>query len=129
MEQDKATQKVFIVADDKLLLDMYVLEFKSEGFDATPAFGSIDALEKMRGGLSADVVILDVSVPVMDSLDLLKVIRDEKLVSSAKFIILSNDEHLTTDEKSRELGVACYIKKTTATPGQIVEEVRKLFAQ
>ncbi len=129
MEQNKIQQRILIATDDRLLLDMYVLEFKGENFDVVPAFGSIDALEKLRGDISADVIILDVSVPVMDSLDLLKVMRDEKLAQNAKVVILSNDERSITDEKSRELGVSSYVKKTAVTPAQLVEEVRKLFAQ
>lgn len=123
MELDKSSKKIFIVSDDKLLLDMYVLKFKNEGFNAIPGFGSIDALEKLRGGIVPDAILLDVTAPVMSSLELLGVIRNEKLIPEAKAIILSSGNDQPSVEKGDTLGVAGYIPKTATMPSQIVQKV------
>lgn len=123
MQQDLPAKKILIVNDDKLLLDMYVLEFKGQGFHVTPAFGGIDAIEKLRGGIVPDAILLDVSAPVMDSHELLGIIRDEKLVPSAKVIIFSNEQRPSFDETSRELGISGYVVTTAMTPAEVAQRV------
>lgn len=123
MEQDQRTKKIFIVNDDKLLLDMYELKFKEAGFDVIPAFGSIDAIEKLRGGIVPDVMLLDVTAPVMDSFELLGIFRSENLAPHAKVLILSNLNLPTNDERSRSLGINGYVLKTSTTPTQVAQDV------
>lgn len=123
MEQDQRTKKIFIVNDDKLLLDMYELKFKEEGFEVIPAFGSIDAIEKLRGGIVPDVILLDVTPPVMDSFELLGIFRSENLAPHAKVVVLSNVNLPTTDERSRALGISGYVLKTSTTPTQVAQDV------
>ena len=123
VEQEQRPKKIFIVNDDKLLLDMYCIEFRGKGFDVTPAFGGVDTMEKLRGGIVPDVILLDAESPVMDSNDILRIIREEKLVPEAKILILSNEPRTVIDENSRALGISGYIQKKSATPSQIAQEV------
>ena len=106
---------------------MYVLEFKGEGFDVTPAFGPIDAIEKLRGGISPDAVLIDVSFPVMDGLDLLEVIRSKKLIHGAKVVILSDEDESKFYERGRFLEVAGHMAKASATPVQVVKKVQEVL--
>jgi ActR/RegA family two-component response regulator len=46
MEPTNTAKKIFIVDDDKFLLDMYTFKFKEKCFDVVQAFGSVDALNK-----------------------------------------------------------------------------------
>lgn len=127
MEQNQRTKKIFIVSDDKLLLDMYTLKFKDEGFDVLPGYGSVDGLEKLRGGITFDAILLDVTAPMLDSLDLLTIIRDERLITDAKVIILSNATQLGSEDKSHVLGVNSYISKVSNTPSQVVDRVASIL--
>ena len=102
---------------------MYCIEFRGKGFDVTPAFGGVDTMEKLRGGIVPDVILLDAESPVMDSNDILRIIREEKLVPEAKILILSNEPRTVIDENSRALGISGYIQKKSATPSQIAQEV------
>lgn len=123
VEENQYEKKIFIVNDDKSLLDMYLLEFKHEGFNVTPAFGAVDAIEKLRGGIHPDAVIIDIAAPVMDSFDLLAVIRGEKLVPSAKIIVISDEQESAVLGKIQTLEIAGYLLKTTATPAQVTQKV------
>ena len=102
---------------------MYGIEFKGKGFDVTPAFGGVDAIEKLRGGIVPDAILFDVESPVMDSYDILKIIREENLVPESKVIILSNEPGTVLDEKSRALRISGYVHKKSTLPSQIVQDV------
>jgi DNA-binding response OmpR family regulator len=123
MEPTNTAKKIFIVDDDKFLLDMYTFKFKEKGFDVVQAFGSVDALNKLKGGISPDVILLDVVMPAMDGFELLSIIKKENLASTAKVIILSNLGQSTDVEKGRSLGASGYVIKASATPSEVVEKV------
>lgn len=123
MENAQPTKKIFIVDDDKFLLDMYTFKFKEKGFEVVQAFGSVDALDKLKGGIIPDVLLLDVVMPAMDGFELLGLIRERGLAPHAKVIILSNLGQSSDVEKGRSLGANGYVVKASATPSEVVEKV------
>lgn len=123
MEPTATPKKVLIVDDDKFLLDMYTFKFKEKGFDVIQAFGSVDALNKLKGGIVPDIMLLDVVMPAMDGFELLNIIKNEKLAPNAKVIVLSNLGQPTDVEKGRTLGANGYVVKASATPSDVVNRV------
>jgi two-component system, chemotaxis family, chemotaxis protein CheY len=114
---------VLIVDDDKFLLDMYATKFKNLGHDATVAVGAPDALDKIKGGASPEILILDIIMPTMDGLELLETIRNENLLPNAIVVMLTNETDPAKIEKAKSLGVAGYIVKATTIPSEVVKEV------
>lgn len=123
MEPNVTPKKVFICDDDKFLLDMYTFKFKERGFEVIQAFGSVDALSKLKDGAVPDVMLIDVVMPTMDGFELISAIKAEKLASEAKIIILSNLGQPTDIEKGRSLGVNGYVIKASASPSEVVDRV------
>jgi len=119
--------KIFIIDDDKFLLDMYARKFEQSGFDVTVCTGSNDALEKIKSGVAPDVIITDILMPVMDGFELLENIRKIKLAEKTKIIILSNKGEKQDIDKGLELGAAGYIIKASTIPSEVVEKVREII--
>ena len=82
--------RVLLVDDEPFILQglQVLIDWKKEGFEivATAANGAeaLDFLKENR----VELIITDISMPVITGLELLKKIREEKL-SDAYFIILS----------------------------------------
>ncbi|MEI6479059.1 MAG: response regulator, partial [bacterium] len=74
-DANKAKYSVVLVDDDKFLLNMYSMKFTKEGICVTAFQSSEEALEKFRKGLYPDVILLDVVMPGMDGIELLKTLR------------------------------------------------------
>lgn len=123
MEQKQHGKKILIVDDDKFLLDMYTFKFTEKGFEVTQAFGSIDAVNKLKDGILPDVMLFDVVMPAMDGFELLALVKSEKLAPDSKIIILSNLGQPSDIEKGRELGANGYVVKAATTPSEVVEKV------
>jgi len=123
MEEKKI--KILLIDDDRFLLDMYTLKFKKSGVDVDTATGSVVALTKLRAGETADIILLDIIMPTMDGLELLRIIRQEKLVPDATIIILSNQND--DMEKAKQIGVDGYIIKATSIPSEVVEKVLTIY--
>jgi len=121
--------KVFIVDDDKFLLGMYSLKFANNGYDVDTTVGSVPALEKLRAGASPDILLLDIIMPHMDGLELLKTIRDEKLVPNAAVVMLTNQSQSSDIERAKELKVDGYIVKASTIPSEVMQEVQKIYSE
>ena len=126
---EQSKKSILIIDDDKFLLDMYSLKFSESGFNVTSAFGSVDAMDKLKSGLSPDCILLDIVMPTMDGFEFLEKIRKEGLASGARTIILSNLGQQSDVERGASLGAAGYIVKANATPSEVVAQVKNLISQ
>ena len=119
---------VLIVDDDKFLLDMYRKKFEQDGTVVDVAVGSEEALAKLRGGAKPEILILDIIMPNMDGLELLEMIRKEKLVSEAIVVMLTNESDRDKIERAKSLGISGYIVKATSIPTEVVEKVWEIVS-
>lgn len=118
--------KVFIIDDDKFLLDMYSMKFVERQFAVEVAFGSMEALEKLKGGEKPDIILLDIVMPNMDGFELLQEIKNQNLAAEAVIIILSNLGQKEDIERGLKLGADGYIIKASSTPTEVVNKVLEI---
>lgn len=126
MAEENKKINILLVDDDRFLLDMYSIKFKANDYEIETASGSVLALSKLREGKCPDIILLDIIMPTMDGMELLKVIRDEKLCPSSTIIMLTNQPDEI--EKAEALGVDGYIIKATSIPSEVVEQVTKIYS-
>ncbi len=119
--------KVFIVDDDSFLLRMYSRKFKNDGFEVDTASGSQEALDKLENGAAPDIILLDVIMPGMDGLAMLKNMRERSLAEGALVIMLTNQGQSDDIDAAQEIGVDGYIVKATAVPSEVIEEVKRIY--
>ncbi len=117
--------KIMLVDDDKFLLDMYSLKFQKSGIEIDAISSSTKALENLRNNDVYDVILLDIIMPGMDGLELLKKIRDEGMAKNSKVVMLTNqaDDY----EKAKSLGIDGYIIKATTIPSEVVDQVVSIY--
>ncbi len=117
-----ATYRIYLVDDDRFLLDMYAIKFKNAGHEVTAFQGGEAVLEALRKNPAPDAVLIDVVMPGMTGFETLDVVRKEKLAETTKFIILSNQGQDTDLDKAKELKTAGYIIKASAIPSEVFAE-------
>ena len=125
MEGEK--RKILIVDDDSFLLDMYALKFSQNNFEVHTVPGGVEALEKLKGGLVPDIMLMDVIMPEMDGFKTLEQINEQNLCPNCVKIILSNKSEQRDIDQGKELGVAGYIVKANSTPAEVIEQVVKIL--
>ncbi len=116
--------KVLIVEDDQFLSDLYKMQLQKEGFKVVQSFDGLDGLAKIDNE-SPSIVLLDLILPEVSGMEVLKKSKSRPQTSKVPIVILSN---LRDEDKIKEalsLGAEGYIIKPTLTPKQIVEELRK----
>ena len=123
----KEKNKIFIVDDDKFLLDMYARKFEQSGFDVVTSTGSSEALDKIKNGVTPDIIITDILMPSMDGFEFLESLKKNKLVENTKIIILSNKGEKHDIDKGMQLGASGYIIKASTIPSEVVEKVNEII--
>jgi len=119
--------KVLIIDDDKFLLNMYALKFKKSGLEVGVATGGNEAMRIIKDGFMPDIILLDIVMPVMDGLELLKNIKEQKLAPNAVIIMLTNQGQPTDIKKAQDLGIEGYIVKATTIPSEVLDEALKIY--
>ncbi|MEX0672481.1 MAG: response regulator [Candidatus Paceibacterota bacterium] len=129
MSDDSSQKSLLIVDDDEFLVNMYATKFEKAGHSVETTTSSEQALGKLRDGYSPDIIVLDIIMPNIDGLELLEVIKNEKLAPNSIVIMLTNqggDEQIDTAKK---LGAVGYIVKATSIPSEVVEKVMAISAK
>lgn len=121
MEGEK--KKILIVDDDSFLLDMYALKFSQNNFEVYTASSGKEAIEKLKEGLTPDVMLMDIIMPEMDGFEMLEKIKEEKLCTNCLNIVLSNKSEQADIDHGNKLGVAGYIVKANSTPVEVINQV------
>jgi two-component system response regulator YesN len=109
-----------LVVDDEPFVRLSLISlhpFDAEGFDvAAEAANGAEALAILAARPEIDIVLLDLSMPVMDGLEVLRRLRAEPLPRPTAVIVLSahDDYHLVRDAFT--LGATDYLLKSELDP-------------
>ena len=118
--QPKASYSVFLVDDDKFLLDMYTMKFKESGCSINAIADPLMALERLRKGENPNIILLDVVMPSLTGFEFLETVRKEGLAKNAKIIMLTNQGQQEDIDKAMALGASGYIIKASAIPSEVL---------
>lgn len=100
-----------LIVDDEVNLRHGLAELiAGEGFSVTEASDGAEALELIRSGALPDVVFLDLRMPNVDGLEVLKVIQEEKLPCGPIIVISAFSDSTRMIEAMRR-GAYDYIAK------------------
>jgi len=119
--------KILLAEDDIQLVDMYSRKFAFDGFDTKVAEDGQKAIDVLKEGFKPDVVILDVMMPMVNGLEVLKYIKDQKEFEDMIVIMLTNLSDEKTAEKIYELGATEYLVKAELTPLEVSNKVKELI--
>lgn len=115
-----------LLADDHHLVRCGVKQLLAQEADFTvtgEAENGAQILEILKNGVEADVLLTDLSMPVMDGLQLAQNIRDK--YSHLKIILLTVPEEVCFIQQAFQLGITGYVFKT-ADPRELSYAVRQV---
>ena len=100
--------RVLVVDDEPPILRFLRASLKSQGYIVTTAANARTALDMVRRH-TADLVVLDLGLPDMDGLDVVRQIRDAG--ETLPIIILSSRDNESAKVKAFDLGADDYVTK------------------
>jgi len=119
--------RVIIIDDDKDLLELYARKFEADGYEVETAANGAWGLRLLKEK-DFDIVVLDMAMPAMNGLEMLREIQEEKEKKGhPKIIALSNTALEEEMMEMRRTGAdECFIK-IQITPAQICAAADKLM--
>jgi len=122
----KDKKSILIVDDDPAVLTIMKDELTSEGFEVDTAKDGRAGLQKTLQG-NPDLVILDLMMPFMDGLEVLREIRADERCKDTAVMLLTQVGDKDKIAKAVELGVAGYLIKADYSTPEIIAKVKDLL--
>ena len=102
--------KHILIVDDQLGIRLLLKEvFTQEGYEVSLAANGYEALEIIEGAYKIDGVLLDMKIPGMDGIQILKLIKEQW--SDIPVMMMTAYGELNFIEESKRLGASLYFTK------------------
>lgn len=114
--------QILLIEDEAFISDLYKRQLDLAGFSTDVAPTGKEGLE-MLSKKEYDLLLLDIMLPDINGLEILKKVKSEDKKNMA-VIILSNLGQESVVQQGFKLGADGYLIKVSFTPDQVVEEVK-----
>ncbi|HEV2012842.1 MAG TPA: response regulator [Candidatus Dormibacteraeota bacterium] len=121
-QADEDLVDVLLVEDDPSVLEMYRLKLELDGYRVNTALDGEEGLKK-AGDLAPDIIFLDIRLPKMDGLEVLRKLRAQETTRDIPVIILSNYDEEDLVARGLRLGAHEYLIKARTTPTSLSEGI------
>lgn len=120
-------KKLLLIDDDAFLRDMYATKFSASGYEVAVADSGVVGLSLIERDPTFDVIILDMVMPGMSGVELIKEIHERFPDMGATCIILSNQGREEDIKEATAAGADGYIIKAESVPTDVLNQVETLL--
>ena len=119
-------KSILLIDDDKFVTTLYAAKLQSEGFAVDTAHSGNEAIEKLEQN-RPDMIILDLNMPGISGVELLRAIRTVPLFQHVPVIIFSSGYIRTLVDEARQLGINKILAKSQCPPKMLISEVKAIL--
>jgi chemosensory pili system protein ChpA (sensor histidine kinase/response regulator) len=100
---------ILVVDDDESVQEIVSLVLSQRGWTVRVAGDGLIALEQLRSSTPPKVILLDIRMPRLNGLELMRALKADAALSSIPVVVLSGDS--AAAEASMALGARVYLRK------------------
>jgi CheY-like chemotaxis protein len=119
---------ILLTEDDALLNRMYQEKLEHDGYTVKTAGNGEDALTLIKKE-KPDIVLLDIMMPIMNGLEVLKRLKANPKTKHIPVLMLSNLAGGIEPEEAMALGADAYMVKAENLPDTVVEKIKEVLAK
>jgi DNA-binding response OmpR family regulator len=116
--------KVLIIEDDQIVGTIYRRKFNGEGFEVELSADGEAGLQAVET-FEPDAVVLDLMLPKLNGVEVLKRIRANEKTATMPVVVLSNAYLSNLLREAHDAGANQCLIKASASPKQVVEAIRR----
>ena len=116
-------KKILVIEDDQIVANVYRNKLAVEGYQAETATDGETGLKLMRT-FKPDVIVLDLVLPKMSGVEVIKQIRSEEEFSKLPIIVFSNTYLTNLIQEAWKAGATKCISKSSSSPKEVIDAVR-----
>lgn len=121
-------KKILIVEDDLLVANIYRNKFAVEGFQVETASDGQAGLDSLRI-FQPDAMILDLMLPKISGVDLMKKVRSQAPFQDLPIIVFSNTYLTSMIQEAWKAGATKCLSKASCSPKQLIDLVRSTLSE
>jgi DNA-binding response OmpR family regulator len=119
---------ILFIEDEAALQKTFGDMFQIKGYKMLSAMDGQAGLDLSKTA-SPDLILLDLILPKMHGLDVLKAIKEDAKTKDVPIIILTNLEGINEVEKALELGATTYLVKAQYNLEEVFEKIKKVLGE
>lgn len=116
-------KKILIIEDDQIVANVYRNKLAVEGYKVELANDGESGLRIMRT-FEPQIIILDLMLPTMSGVDVIKEIRSEEQFVKTPIVVFSNTYMTNLIQEAWRAGANKCLSKASCTPKDVIEVVR-----
>ena len=117
-------KKILYVEDDALIARVYSEKLAAAGFEVVVAQDGLAAVQRLRE-YTPDLVVLDLLMPKLTGVDVLKFMRQQPGLKDTRIIVFSNSFLSNLIEQVAHIGVEEALVKASVTPAKLVDIINR----
>src|SRR5260370_33391588 len=121
-------KRIVVVDDQPILGTIYRTKFTTEGFQVDVASDGQEALDLIQR-TNPDLVLLDLMLPKIDGLEVLKRLRAQSSFLTLPIIVFSANARPGITEEAFAAGASMVLSKSNTSPKQVIEIVNRTLAE
>lgn len=115
---------ILVVEDDQVFLEILIDELSKAGFKVVTAHDGEEGLQAALGQLP-DLIVIDILMPKMDGITMLKKIRESEAGKKIPLLILTNLSDNQTIDTALENGAYDFLVKSDWEPKDLVKRIKE----
>jgi CheY-like chemotaxis protein len=119
--------RVLLVADDKFLRGACEASLRQRGFQVVTATDGEEGLRLAREAPHPDVVLLDLVMPKMSGIEVLRALRADADTKAIPVVILSNSSRNEDKREAVQFGAVGYYVKANLSLKDLAAQVGRLI--
>lgn len=119
------TKKILVVEDEKDINELVLYNLRKHGYQAESAYSGSEALRKVHRG-KYDLIVLDIMLPEVDGLELCKILKSDKSLSTIPIIMVTARSEEADRVLGLELGADDYVVKPFS-PRELMARVKTVL--
>ena len=119
-----AKARILIVEDEPNIVESLSFILRRAGFEVDTVTDGAEALDRVRRQ-AFEVLVLDIMLPGMNGLDVLKAIRSDQTLSSLPVVVLTAKGQANDRRTAEAIGASAFITKPFSN-ADVVERVSRL---
>jgi two-component system chemotaxis response regulator CheY len=108
-----AGRRILIVEDSTAMRQLLAIAVRRRGAETAEAPDGLAAL-KLLSQERFDLLFVDLNMPILDGMKLIKRVREDKSLASTRICVVTTESSKATEEQARALGADYFLRKPVA---------------
>lgn len=115
-------KRILLIEDSYFIYELYMRVLKQAGYEMVLASDGLKGVKIADG--SFNLILLDIMLPKMDGINVLKKLKENPLTNKIPVILLTNLGQETIINTAFKIGASGYLLKMSVTPYEMIERIK-----